>query len=280
VRPAECAAGEAIKQEFKLHALLDCELENEQSVAACAAAACPEIVYHLAAQSSVRRSWEQPLATARANALGTLALLEAVRIHCPPPPSSWPARATASTMKPPAHTASRLRLPFASPIPTPASKVVAHQLNRLLSARTWFARGGGDFFQSFFAPPRRNVCRAWHCTQRCARQARPRPRNYHRLLGKRRATGRGSELMEAFAANGALDKPHDLVLASGRTRTVRDWVEEAQRQLDLDPALVAVDASRLHAGDRPHTFGNIELTNEVLGWSPRMGNQGDGRSAH
>jgi len=47
-------------------------------VAACEAAA-PEIVFHLAAQALVRRSYEDPLETLSTNVLGTANVLEAVR---------------------------------------------------------------------------------------------------------------------------------------------------------------------------------------------------------
>ncbi|HMP17736.1 MAG TPA: GDP-mannose 4,6-dehydratase [Gemmatales bacterium] len=43
----------------------------------------PDEIYHLAAQSVVSQSWQQPLLTADVTAMGTLRLLEAVRIACP-----------------------------------------------------------------------------------------------------------------------------------------------------------------------------------------------------
>lgn len=43
----------------------------------------PHEIYHLAAQSSVAKSWEAPEETLRANALGVVALLEAVRRYQP-----------------------------------------------------------------------------------------------------------------------------------------------------------------------------------------------------
>lgn len=43
----------------------------------------PVEVYHLASQSVVSQSWQQPLLTADVTALGTLRLLEAIRIACP-----------------------------------------------------------------------------------------------------------------------------------------------------------------------------------------------------
>lgn len=43
---------------------------------------CPELVFHLAAQPLVRRSYQQPIETWRTNVMGTVHLLEAVR-QCP-----------------------------------------------------------------------------------------------------------------------------------------------------------------------------------------------------
>ena len=49
-----------------------------------------------------------------------------------------------------------------------------------------------------------------------------------------------------------------------------DWVREAFVQLGLDlKRQVRIDPSRLHGGDRQHTFGNIELAKKRLGWQPK-----------
>ena len=40
---------------------------------------CPDIVFHLAAQSLIRRSYENPIATFETNSLGTLNLLDCLR---------------------------------------------------------------------------------------------------------------------------------------------------------------------------------------------------------
>jgi len=43
----------------------------------------PDEIYHLAAQSFVHTSWDIPIYTCNVNAMGTLRLLEAMRIYCP-----------------------------------------------------------------------------------------------------------------------------------------------------------------------------------------------------
>lgn len=55
------------------------ELTDHQGWADFVAAVRPEVVYHLAAQTSVAASWEDPVRTFHANAEGTLAVLSACR---------------------------------------------------------------------------------------------------------------------------------------------------------------------------------------------------------
>jgi len=52
---------------------------NPAAVGAAVAATTPEIIFHFAAQSLVRKAYGDPLATYRSNVLGTLAVLEAGR---------------------------------------------------------------------------------------------------------------------------------------------------------------------------------------------------------
>ena len=58
---------------------MDCDIRNLGALSAALAQARPEIIFHLAAQPIVRRSYAEPLETLETNALGTANLLEAVR---------------------------------------------------------------------------------------------------------------------------------------------------------------------------------------------------------
>lgn len=57
------------------------EISDRHALDAVMAEARPEIIFHLAAQPLVRRSYQDPLATWQANVMGTATLLEAVRTH-------------------------------------------------------------------------------------------------------------------------------------------------------------------------------------------------------
>ena len=65
------------------------DLDDADAIAALVARRAPEVVYHLAALSSVGRSWAQPGVTLAGNVGGALNLLEAVRASAPEAHVVW-----------------------------------------------------------------------------------------------------------------------------------------------------------------------------------------------
>jgi CDP-glucose 4,6-dehydratase len=63
----------------------DGDVRDEAAVAALVARARPDVVLHLAAQPMVRRSFAEPVATYAINVMGTVNVLEAVRVAPAPP---------------------------------------------------------------------------------------------------------------------------------------------------------------------------------------------------
>jgi CDP-glucose 4,6-dehydratase len=57
------------------------DVRDAESVARAVAASRPEVIVHMAAQSLVRRSFVEPRATYETNVLGTVNVLDAVRLH-------------------------------------------------------------------------------------------------------------------------------------------------------------------------------------------------------
>src|ERR1051326_5051641 len=63
-----------------------CDIRDLEALCGVVAKARPELVFHLAAQSIVRRSYAEPLETLSTNVVGTAHVLEAVRraeLGCP-----------------------------------------------------------------------------------------------------------------------------------------------------------------------------------------------------
>lgn len=59
---------------------IECDIRDREALAAAMKKSAPEVIFHMAAQPIVRRSYTEPLETFTTNALGTANLLEAVRM--------------------------------------------------------------------------------------------------------------------------------------------------------------------------------------------------------
>jgi len=64
---------------IKVRAVYDLDITNPVQIEDVLNASTPDYIFHLAAQSSVAKSWSEPAETMSINAIGTINLLEAVR---------------------------------------------------------------------------------------------------------------------------------------------------------------------------------------------------------
>jgi len=64
---------------FAFAAETECDIRNLEGLATAVKKARPEVVFHLAAQPIVRRSYAEPLETLETNVLGTAHVLESLR---------------------------------------------------------------------------------------------------------------------------------------------------------------------------------------------------------
>ena len=126
----------------------------------------PEVVIHMAAQSLVRRSFAEPRETYETNVMGTVNLLDAVRVTAatcassstsPPTSATRTASgsgATARTSRWAATTRTRARraAPSSSPAPSAARSSPTRDGTRLASARAGNVIGGGDWGEDRLVP--------------------------------------------------------------------------------------------------------------------------------
>ena len=271
VPPHEMEAARALAGLSAHVELLQAALRCAEPVDGGAARFAPDLVYHLAAQSSVAASWRQPILSAEVNAMGTLYLLEAIRRHAPH--ARFVMAGTCDCFD---HDAAgphgvTPETPFRASNPYAISKVMAHQTTDCYRDQHQLHASVAILFNH--TSPRRPL----HFVERSiVRQAVQLAAGHAQTLTlgsdqTRRDWSWAPELMEAFACIPLLDQPSNLVLASGRLHTTGDWVTCALGQLGLDPQrCLRLDPSRVHGGDRPHTFGNIEPAARLLGWHPSV----------
>jgi GDPmannose 4,6-dehydratase len=271
VRREEWKVAQSLAAEIQGLELVHCDLEEQRSVEAMIERHQPEVVYHLAAQSSVGLSWKDPVGTAQVNAMGTLHLLEALRRSVPEARFVMAGSCDCYDHEAAGERGVTVQTPFKATNPYAATKILAHQMS--VCYREQFGlRAAVAVFFNHTSPRRHEMFVERGLVRSAVRVARGLAE--HVAIGSldtRRDWSWAPEIMEGFAALGMLREPLDLVLASGRTRTTGDWVREAFRQLGLEEQHhIRIDAGRLHAGDRPHTHGNIEAARKHLKWTPRV----------
>jgi GDPmannose 4,6-dehydratase len=232
----------------------------------------PDEVYHLAAQSHVRVSFDQPEYTADTVATGTLRLLEAVRDFTRPPARSVRVyQASSSEMfgsSPPPQDEST---PFHPRSPYAASK----------AAGFWFAVNYREAYGMFIAngilfnheSPRRGETFVSRKVTRAAARIKLglQEKLYLGNLEARRDWGFAADYVEAMWLMLQQDRPDDYVIATGQSHTVRELVETAFGHVGLDwKRHVVIDSRYLRPSEVDHLRGNARKAAEKLGWTPRV----------
>jgi len=232
----------------------------------------PDEVYHLAAQSHVRVSFDQPEYTADVVATGTLRLLEAIRDL-----GGRAARrirfyqAGSSEMfggAPPPQSEST---PFHPRSPYAVGKVAAH----------WFTVNYRDAYDLHLSngilfnheSPRRGETFVTRKITRAVGRIVVGLQDTLFLgnLDARRDWGFAGDFVEAMWLMLQRDEPGDFVVATGRDHSVRDFLDAAFGHADLDwHDHVEVDPRYLRPTEVRHLRGDASRARTELGWEPTM----------
>ena len=233
--------------------------------------AMPDEVYNLAAQSHVRVSFEQAEYTADVVATGTLRLLEALRDY----QHNTGRRvrfyqAGSSEMFGSSPPPQNERTPFHPRSPYAAAKVAGH----------WYAVNYRESYCMHIAngilfnheSPRRGITFVTRkITRGLARiKLGLESRLYLGNLDARRDWGFAGDYVEAMWLMLQQPEGDDYVVATGESRSVRDFLDAAGAALDVDwSAHVEIDKRYFRPAEVDHLEGDASKARSVLGWSPR-----------
>jgi GDPmannose 4,6-dehydratase len=228
----------------------------------------PNEIYNLGAQSHVGVSFHNPVYTADANALGTLRLLEAVRSL------DYPVRlyqASSSEMYGSSAPPQNERTPFHPRSPYGVSKVAAFwQTVNYREAYGLFASNGILFNHE---SPRRGETFVTRKITRAATRISLglQDKLYLGNLDAERDWGFAGDYAEAMWLMLQADDPDDFVVATGETRSVREFCEMAFTRLDLDyERYVELDPIYFRPAEVDSLQGDPSKAREVLGWKPKV----------
>ncbi|MGW4517234.1 GDP-mannose 4,6-dehydratase [Streptomyces sp. NPDC004393] len=228
----------------------------------------PDEVYHLAAQSHVRVSFDEPLFTGDTTALGTTRLLEAIRT------TGLPCRfyqASSSEMfgasPPPQHEGT----PFHPRSPYGVAKVYAYWITRNYREAYGLHAVNGILFNH--ESPRRGPTFVTRKIATAAARIRAGLQDtlYLGNLDARRDWGYAAEYVDAMWRMLQQDEPDDYVVATGSSHSVRDFVEHCFAHVGLDwREHVRFDERYLRPAEVDDLVGDASKAARVLGWRPAV----------
>ena len=228
----------------------------------------PAEVYNLGAQSHVKVSFDAPLYTAESTALGAMRLLEAIRAAGN---DTRFYQASSSEMFGSAAAPQDEDTPFHPRSPYGIAKVFAYwSVANYRQAHGMFAVNGILFNHE--SPRRGETFVTRKITRAVARiEAGLQDTLYLGNLDAERDWGYAPEYVDAMWRMLQQDEPHDLVVATGSSHSVRDFCIAAFERAGLSwEDHVAFDARYERPTEVDVLRGDASRAGELIGWSPTV----------
>ena len=221
----------------------------------------PEEIYNLAAQSHVQVSFETPEYTANADALGTLRILEAIRVLGMERQTKFYQASTSELFGKVREVPQKETTPFYPRSPYAAAKIYAYWITvNYREAYGIFACNGILFNHE--SPIRGETFVTRKITRALARiKLGLQDRLYLGNLNAKRDWGHAKDYVEMQWLMLQQDEPDDFVIATGTQHSVREFVEYAAKELGID--------IRWHGGGVDETGINSETGKTIISVDPR-----------
>jgi len=232
----------------------------------------PHEVYNLAAQSHVRVSFDQPIYTADVTAMGTSRLLEAIRDTQEETGQQirFYQASSSEMFGKVAETPQTEMTPFRPRSPYAVAKVYAHWATVNCREAYGLHASCGILF-NHESPRRGETFVTRKITKAAARiKAGLQNKLYLGNLEAKRDWGFAGDYVEAMWMMLQQDQPDDYVIATGETRSVREFCERAFRVVGLDYTdHVEIDERYNRPAEVDLLLGDASKAREALGWKPR-----------
>ncbi|MCH8138967.1 MAG: GDP-mannose 4,6-dehydratase [Proteobacteria bacterium] len=247
----------------------------------------PDEIYNLAAQSHVQVSFETPEYTANADALGTLRLLEAMRILDMGPRVKFYQASTSELYGMAQEVPQRETTPFYPRSPYAVAKLYAYWITVNYREAYGFHASNGILF-NHESPLRGETFVSRKITRAVAAiEHKIQDKLYLGNLDAKRDWGHARDYVEGMWLIVQQDEPDDYVLATGECHTVREFVElafgevgraiewrgEGVEEKGLDAktgqVLIEVDPRYFRPTEVDHLQGDASKAHQRLGWRHR-----------
>jgi len=227
----------------------------------------PDEVYHLAAQSHVRVSFDIPEYTGDVTGLGTIRILEAIRETGLK--TRFYQAGSSEMFGKVVETPQRETTPFYPRSPYGVAKVYSHWITvNYRESYGLFACNGILFNHE--SPRRGETFVTRKITRAVARiKAGLQDKLYLGNLSAKRDWGFAKEYVEGMWLMLQQDQPDDYVLATGETHSVKEFLDEAFSYVGIDSSKhVAIAPEYYRPAEVDLLVGDATKAKGILGWAP------------
>ena len=246
----------------------------------------PDEIYNLGAQSHVHTSFETPEYTANADALGTLRILESIRILKLQKKTKF-YQASTSEIFGNSKTPQNEKTPFMPESPYGTAKLYAYWTTiNYRKAYNIFACNGILFNHE--GPKRGETFVTRKITKAVAEIYKGKRKLFYLgNLDAKRDWGNAKDYVEAMWLMLQQKKPDDYVIATGKSWSVRDFVKKAFKVLNIEikwkgkgvnevgydsktkKTLIKIDPNYYRPNEIYNLRGDYSKAKKILGWKPK-----------
>lgn len=246
----------------------------------------PDEIYNLAAQSHVQVSFETPEYTANADGLGTLRILEAIRLLNMADKTKFYQASTSELYGMVQEVPQNEKTPFYPRSPYAVAKIYGYWITiNYREAYNLYACNGILFNHE--SPVRGETFVTRKITRAVARISMgTQERVYLGNLDAKRDWGHASDFVEGMWRMLQQEEPEDFVLATGVTTTIREFTERAFAEVSITlewsgngvdetgrdaksgNILVSIDPAYFRPTEVDLLIGDASKAREKLGWQP------------
>ena len=246
----------------------------------------PDEIYNLAAQSHVAVSFEEPEYTANSDAIGALRILEAIKILKLEKKTKYYQASTSELYGDVRETPQSEKTPFYPRSPYAVAKLYAYWITVNYKEAYGIYACNGILF-NHESPVRGETFVTRKITIALARiKLGLQKKLYLGNLNAMRDWGHAKDFVEAQWLMLQQEKPEDFVIATGKQYSVRDFINEAAKNLDMEinwsgkgldeigsfngQDIIKVDPRYFRPTEVKTLLGDASKAKKKLNWSPKI----------
>ncbi len=252
---------------------LQADLMDQVSLSKALEEAAPDEIYNLAAQSFVPTSWRQPVLTGQITGMGVTRMLEAMRQVVP---KARFYQASSSEMFGKVREVPQSEnTPFHPRSPYAVAKTYGHHITVNYRESYGLFAASGILFNH--ESPRRGLEFVTRKITDAVARIKLGLADELRLgnLDSQRDWGFAGDYVQAMWLMMQQDEPDNFVISTGKTHSIKDFLDIAFAHVDLDWAeYVKKDPRYLRPAEVDQLIGDSSKAKKILGWEPTVDFQG------